>query len=43
VLAPLGLPPLELAHVLLTFNLGVESGQLIVVALSFAVLAQARN
>jgi hypothetical protein len=43
VLAPLGLPPLELARVLLAFNLGVESGQLIVVALSFAVLAQARN
>ena len=43
VLAPLGLPPLELARVLLAFNLGVEGGQLIVVALSFAVLAQARN
>jgi HupE / UreJ protein len=43
VLAPLGLPPLELARVLLAFNLGVEAGQLIVVALSFALLAQARN
>jgi hypothetical protein len=43
VLAPLGLPTLELARALLAFNLGVEGGQLIVVALSFAVLAQARN
>jgi hypothetical protein len=43
VLAPLGLPPWELARVLLAFNLGVEGGQLIIVALSFAVLAQARN
>jgi hypothetical protein len=43
VLAPLGLPPLALAQALLAFNLGVEGGQLIVVAVSFALLALARH
>lgn len=43
VLAPLALPPLELARALLAFNVGVEIGQLIVVAASFALLAIARR
>lgn len=43
VLAPLALPPSELARALLAFNLGVEGGQLIVVAASFALLAAARR
>ena len=41
VLAPLELPRAELAHALLGFNLGVEAGQLLVVAASFAILASA--
>lgn len=43
VLAPLNLPALELARALLAFNLGVEGGQLIVVAASFSLLALARR
>lgn len=43
VLAPLGLPALELALALFAFNLGVEGGQLIIVALSFVLLALARH
>jgi hypothetical protein len=43
VLAPLGLPPAELARALLAFNLGVEAGQLLVVGASFALLALARR
>jgi hypothetical protein len=42
VLAPLGLPPLDLARALLAFNVGVEVGQLIVVVGAFALLALAR-
>ena len=41
VLAPLELPGAELARALLGFNLGVEAGQLLVVAASFAMLAWA--
>jgi hypothetical protein len=43
VLAPLELPAAELAIALLSFNTGVEVGQLIAVAVSFAVLAAARR
>lgn len=41
VLAPLSLPAAELAQALLAFNLGVEAGQLVVVALGFGLLALA--
>lgn len=43
VLAPLELPALELARALLAFNLGVEGGQLVIVVISFALLATARR
>ncbi len=43
VLAPLALPPLELARALLAFNLGVEGGQLIVIGTSIALLAALRR
>lgn len=43
VLAPLGLPAFELARALLAFNLGVEGGQLIIIASSFVLLACARR
>ena len=41
VLAPLELPRADLARALLGFNLGVEAGQMLVVAASFALLAWA--
>jgi hypothetical protein len=41
VLAPLALPRAQLALALLGFNLGVESGQLLVVGATFTVLALA--
>ena len=43
VLAPLELPGPALARALLAFNLGVEGGQLIVIAASFALLALTRH
>jgi len=43
VLAPLALPPRELAFALLGFNVGVELGQLSVVAVAFSLLAAARH
>lgn len=43
VLAPLGLPAGELARALLAFNLGVEAGQLVIVGVSFALLAAVRH
>jgi hydrogenase/urease accessory protein HupE len=43
VLAPLGLPAFELARALLAFNLGVEGGQLMIIASSFTLLACARR
>jgi hypothetical protein len=43
VLAPLELPAFELARALLRFNLGVEVGQLVIVAVSFALLAIVRR
>jgi hypothetical protein len=43
VLAPLGLGAGDLALALLGFNLGVEAGQLAIVALVFAALAAARR
>lgn len=43
VLAPLALPRLELALALAAFNLGVEIGQLAIVATSFAALATLRR
>jgi hypothetical protein len=43
VLAPLGLGAGDLALALLGFNLGVEAGQLAIVALVFAALALARR
>jgi hypothetical protein len=43
VLAPLGLPTEELALALLAFNLGVEAGQLVIVAAAFALLASLRR
>lgn len=43
VLAPLALPRLELALALAGFNLGVELGQLAIVAASFALLAALRR
>ena len=42
VLAPLHLPPVQLATALFAFNLGVEIGQLILVGVSFACLAALR-
>jgi hypothetical protein len=42
VLAPLGLPPAQLAVALLAFNLGVEAGQLFVVVATLALLAWLR-
>jgi hypothetical protein len=43
VLAPLSLPPMDLARALLGFNLGVEAGQLVIVAASFSLLAALRR
>lgn len=43
VLAPLELPPRELAFALAGFNLGVELGQLAIVAAAFGLLALARH
>jgi hypothetical protein len=43
VLVPLQLPALELARALLAFNLGVEAGQLAIIALLFAALAALRH
>ncbi|MGZ9030356.1 MAG: HupE/UreJ family protein [Burkholderiaceae bacterium] len=43
VLAPLGLPPGELAWALLAFNLGVELGQVSVVGAAFVLLALLRR
>ena len=43
VLAPLGLPPRQLALALLSFNGGVEVGQLIIVLTSFGALALLRR
>lgn len=43
VLAPLGLPPRELALALFSFNLGVETGQLAIVVCAFTLLALARR
>lgn len=43
VLAPLALPRMELALALAGFNLGVEIGQLAIVAASFALLAVLRR
>lgn len=43
VLAPLDLPPRELAFALAGFNLGVELGQLAIVATAFGLLALARH
>jgi hydrogenase/urease accessory protein HupE len=43
VLAPLELPAFELARALLRFNLGVEVGQLVIVAVSFALLVIVRR
>ena len=43
VLAPLGLPPGELAWALLAFNLGVEIGQIGVVGAAFVLLALLRR
>ena len=43
VLAPLGLPTGQLAFALAAFNLGVESGQLLIVALVLGPLAAARG
>jgi hypothetical protein len=43
VLAPLSLPPIDLARALLGFNLGVEAGQLVIVAASFTLLAALRR
>jgi len=42
VLAPLQLPPMQLAAALFVFNFGVEIGQLILVGASFACLAALR-
>ncbi len=43
VLAPLGLPPGELAWALLAFNIGVELGQIGVVGAAFVLLALLRH
>jgi hypothetical protein len=43
VLAPLSLPPRELAVALLAFNLGVEAGQLIIITIAFTLLAALRR
>ena len=43
VLIPLRLPPVEMAKALLAFNLGVEAGQVLIVALAFALLAAVRR
>lgn len=42
VLAPLHLPPMQLAAALFAFNFGVEVGQLVLVGTSFACLAALR-
>ncbi|MEW4468611.1 HupE/UreJ family protein [Parasphingorhabdus sp. JC815] len=42
-LAEIGLPQTDIPMALLTFNLGVEIGQLIIVAIAFAVLALIRR
>jgi HupE / UreJ protein len=43
VLVPLELAPAEMARALLLFNLGVEAGQLAIVAVAFALLAAVRH
>ena len=43
VLRELGLPPSQFLTALLTFNLGVEAGQLSVIAVAFAVVASWRS
>lgn len=43
VLVPLALPPGEMARALLAFNLGVETGQIAVIAVAFTVLTILRG